>query len=150
MIISKVLIAVLVVAGLFLSVAPAAVARDDHLLMDINAALKTGKDKHVVDKGIKLFFAKQPFPKGAKIINTLKSNRKTNAFRKSDVEACNWAFLSAIKSLQEDARNSGANAIVEIKSIYRGTNTESETQYLCGAGSIMAGVALEGKAAKIP
>jgi hypothetical protein len=34
--------------------------------------------------------------------------------------------------------------VINIKSVYKNDNVESASEYLCGAGTIMAGVALRG------
>ena len=72
------------------------------------------------------------------------SNKKTNAFNKSDQEACEVAFISAAVSLQQRARREGGSAVVNIRSVYKNDNVESEKDYLCGNGAVMAGVALRG------
>ena len=72
-------------------------------------------------------------------------NKKTNFFNKTDQEGCNWVFLSAVRSLQEFAHKMGGNAVVNIVSMYKGQEFVSETQYECGAGSIVGGVALRGE-----
>jgi hypothetical protein len=59
-------------------------------------------------------------------------------------------FLSAVLSLQERVRQLGGNAVVKIKSVYRGGDLSSETEYECGAGAIMGGVALQGEVVKLP
>ncbi len=46
--------------------------------------------------------------------------------------------------LKQRANDLGANAVINIKSNYRNNLTSSETQYTCGAGAIMSGVALVG------
>lgn len=42
------------------------------------------------------------------------------------------------------AHNQGGNAVVNIKSNHKNIETVSDTDYLCGAGNVMAGVALKG------
>jgi hypothetical protein len=123
-------------------------ARDDRLTLPIKVALEEGKNKGVISDDIKLFFGKGgPEPKTK--LGTFTSNRKTNAVGKSDVEACNWVFLSAVKQLQERARSEGGNAVINIRSVYKGANSEDSDNFICGAGNIMAGVALEGTVAKL-
>jgi hypothetical protein len=54
-------------------------------------------------------------PKVARELGTFTSNRRTNAFNKSDRDACHIAFLSAVIALQERARSEGGNAVVDIR-----------------------------------
>jgi uncharacterized protein YbjQ (UPF0145 family) len=120
-------------------------ARDDHLKFPVDAALAKGQNyKEKIDPQVKLYFGRQPKLKVAKTIGEYTSNKKTNAFNKSDQEACDIAFISAAVSLQQRAKQEGGNAVVNIHSVYKNDKFESPTEYLCGAGALMAGVALRG------
>jgi len=77
-------------------------------------------------------------------VESLEAQLKTNAFGKSDLQACQHVFLSAVIELQDRARKEGGNAVVNIKSNYRNELTESPTEFTCGAGAVIAGVALVG------
>ena len=77
-----------------------------------------------------------------------RTNKKTNAFNKSDLVACQWVFMSAMLQLHSRAKSLGANAVINIKSNYKDNVMSSETQFSCGAGATMAGVALIGTIVK--
>lgn len=111
----------------------------------IKDALQRGYDEGVIDKSIRLSFKGQSRPKYSKVIGTYKTNKKTNAFAKSDEKACQWAFLSAIKSLVSRAKKTGGTAVVDIVSNYKNKPYSSATKFECGAGAVIAGVALKGK-----
>lgn len=132
---------VLVVAG------PAA-ARDDKIMFPIKEALAAPEAKARLDKGVRLHFGGGFRGGVAKDYGVWDTNKKTNAFMKSDQTACEWAFLSAVLELQERARKMGGNAVVEITSNYKNIPTNSASEYMCGAGNIMAGVALKGRVIK--
>ena len=83
-------------------------------------------------------------PKVARELGTFTSNRRTNAFNKSDRDACHIAFLSAVIALQERARSEGGNAVVDIRSITRHNDLDSATDYRCVAGAVVANVVLTG------
>ncbi len=134
-----------VAAILALTSASLAVARDDRLMFPVKAALEKGKTtKDKLDPQIRLYFGKQQTPAVEKRIGEWTSNRKTNAANKSDQEACEIAFVSAAISLQQRARKEGGDAVINIRSVYKNENVESGTEYLCGAGTLMSGVALRG------
>jgi uncharacterized protein YbjQ (UPF0145 family) len=57
-------------------------------------------------------------------------------------------MLSALKALQERAVREGMDAVVNIESNYKNRQFSSETEFECGAGAIMAGVALKGTLVK--
>lgn len=95
-------------------------------------------------EGVDFYFGDQPHPKVTRDFGSDRTNKKTNAFNKSDEEACQWVMLSALLQLKQRANDLGANAVINIKSNYRNNLTSSETEYTCGAGAIMSGVALVG------
>jgi uncharacterized protein YbjQ (UPF0145 family) len=121
-----------------------AVARDDRLMFPVKSAMATGQTtKEKLDPSIPLYFGKKA-PPVEKKIGEWTSNKKTNATNKSDQEACEIAFVSAAISLQDRAKREGGNAVINIKSVYKNENVENDTEYLCGAGTFLSGVALRG------
>ena len=127
-----------------------AYARDAHLSLPLKDALENPAAQSKLDKGIKLYFGNQKHSKPAKTLGEWKTNKKTNAFNKTDKEACEWVFLSAVLELQERARKEGGNAVINIRSNYKSHEQSSETEYTCGAGGLMAGVAFKGTVVKLP
>jgi len=120
-------------------------ARDDRLMFPVKDAMAKGETtKDRLDHEIKMYFGKQATPPVEKKIGEWTSNKKTNAANKSDQEACEIAFVSAAIALQERAKREGGNAVINIKSVYKNENVENNTEYLCGAGTFLSGVALRG------
>jgi uncharacterized protein YbjQ (UPF0145 family) len=95
-------------------------------------------------EGVSFYFGNQPHPEIIKDFGEGRTNKKTNAFNKSDEDACQWVMLSALIQLKERAQSLGANAVVNIRSNYKNNETSSDSEYTCGAGALMAGVALIG------
>ena len=120
-----------------------AFARDSIANYPVDAALHSEAGK--VDEAIPLYFAGQRHPGVAKSFGEFATNKKTNAFGKSDEAACQHVFLSAVLELQDRVRKEGGNAVINIKSNYRNEVRESATEFTCGAGAVMAGVALKGE-----
>lgn len=126
-----------------------AFARDDQNMYPLEDAINTQAAKDKLDPSIKLYFGNQKHPKIAGELREWKTNKKTNAFNKSDKEACEWVFLSAVLELQERAQKEGGDAIIGIKSNYKNIERSSETEYMCGSGALMSGVALKGTVVKL-
>lgn len=124
-------------------------ARDDQRMHPLEDALTTEAARDKLDPSIKLFFGNQKHPRIAKDFGEWKTNKKTNGFNKSDKEACEWVFLSAVLELQERAQKEGGNAVINIKSNYKNNERSSETEYMCGSGALMSGVALKGTVVKL-
>ncbi|MGF6773328.1 hypothetical protein P3T18_005833 [Paraburkholderia sp. GAS199] len=119
-----------------------AFARDTVANYPVEPALHSEPGK--VSDDIDLYFAGQKHPPVKNTIGEFATNKKTNAFGKSDLEACQHVFLSAVIELQERARKEGGNAVINIKSNYKNEVRESATEFTCGAGAVIAGVALKG------
>lgn len=119
-------------------------ARDDVAEYSIADALSTEKAKEILGDNIRFYFGPQKHGAVTKKFGEYGSNKKTNGVGKSDKQACEWAFLSAMKSLRERAEKEGANAVVNIRSNYRNKTTTSADTFKCGSGGLMSGVALLG------
>ncbi len=120
-------------------------ARDDVLSFSIQNALGLAAAKEKLGSDVAFYFGEQKHGETKPNYVNVKTNKKTNAFNKSDEEACQWVFLSAMIALKDRAIREGHNAVVEIKSNYKNNLTSSEETFQCGAGSFVAGVALTGK-----
>ena len=124
-------------------------ARDTRHLLPIAVAMETKDAQDKLDGSVKFYFGDQSAPQVLTMLGSDVSNRKTNAFGKSDEKACNWAFLSAMVALEKRAQQMGANAVINIVSYYNKKVMSSATEFECHAGAIMAGVALKGEFVKI-
>ena len=93
---------------------------------------------------VAFYFGDQKHPTVKKNHGEFRTNKKTNAFNKSDLEACQWVMMSALLQLRKRAQSLGANAVINIKSNYKNHQVSSETEFSCGAGFTTAGVALIG------
>lgn len=134
--------------------ATAAGARDERQLQSIDAALNSARAKDLFDDTVQFYWGDhsypQPLPESTIIPRPVRgATRKTFALTKTDLEACDWAFLSSLVALRDEAKKEGANAIVNLKSLYENREFRSETQYECRAGYVATGVTLEGKLVKL-
>ena len=126
-----------------------ALARDDKAMYSLEEALNTPEAKTRLASAIKLYFGNQSHPEVAKELGEWRTSKKTNGFNKSDGDACKWAFLTAAIELQERAKKEGGDAVINIKSNYKNEETMSDTQYMCGNGLLMTGVAFKGTVVKL-
>src|SRR5688572_26792447 len=92
-------------------------ARDTRLKLPLSDALAAAAKNEKFDASIKLYFGTQTHGAVQKSFGAFTSNKKTNFANKSDKEGCEWAFLSAMLSLQDRAKREGGNAVINIKSI---------------------------------
>ena len=140
----------IVIVAIAVASSAGAASRDEHIRFPIYPALEKGQSYRVkVDPSVRLFFGDERTPNVAKSMGTFSANTKSNAVGKSDQEACDIAFISALADLQQSARKAGGNAVINIRSVYRGENSPSPKEYVCGAGTIMVGVTLEGTVVRL-
>jgi hypothetical protein len=126
-----------------------ALARDTKYMYPIDAALNTPAAREKLGTSVAFYFGAQGHPRVAQTLGEYTSNRKTNAANKSDQEACEWAFLSALLALRDRAIAQGGDAVINIKSYYKKDEVISDREYECHAGAIIAGVALRGTVVKL-
>ena len=124
-------------------------ARNTIQQFSIESALARGANEANLNNSIRLFFGDQGHPAAEQRLGQFTSNKKTNAFNKSDENACQWAFLGAIISLQNRAVQLGGNAVVNIRSFYNKNDFSSETDFECGAGNTVAGVTMVGDVVRL-
>tara|TARA_R110002072_G_scaffold302958_1_gene490362 strand:+ start:1559 stop:1927 length:369 start_codon:yes stop_codon:yes gene_type:complete len=113
-------------------------------LYSIESAMLNSAAKQKLNKGYTFKFGDQTHGKITANHGEFMSNKKTNAFGKSDKQACDWAFLSAMLSFQDRITQEGGNAVVNIRSYYKKNTLSSATEYECGNGAIIAGVTFQG------
>jgi hypothetical protein len=140
-----------VILGIALAVigAQAAEARDDAMVMSVTDAMNAPAAKEKLDGSVAFYFGKSAHPAVLKKIGTYVSNKKTNSLGKSDVEACNWAMLSALITFQERAQSEGGNAVINLVSYYKKNEKSYDSDFECHAGAFVTGVALKGDVVKL-
>lgn len=136
----------IVLLSLSALVLSACAPRDTVHYLSIDEALNSAEAKKVLDPNIKLYFGK-PAP-GKTLVKGAVTNPKTNAINKTDLEACQWVFLSAVKKFQERAVKEGGTKVGNLVSYYKKKEYSSTTKYECHAGHSIAGVALKGDVVK--
>jgi len=125
----------------------AALARADFHDFPVEAALATAlATQRLLD--VPYYLAGQEHPAVSLDLGEFKSNQRSNGFGKSDQEACNVAFLSALITLQKRVTREDASAVVDIKSVTRNKTLASATDYRCVAGNVVVNVALTGRVVK--
>jgi uncharacterized protein YbjQ (UPF0145 family) len=125
-----------------------ALARDSTLHLPFQEVVDAGIASGKLDGTVKFYLAGTG-PKGGKVLDSSAvTNKKTNSFGKSDEKACSWAALSALISLQEAAKQAGANMVTDIVSDYKKVEYRNSANYECHAGAVIAGVALKAKLVK--
>jgi hypothetical protein len=137
-----------VLSALLVTASPS-FARDDVVMLPIANAINTPEAKTKLKNAVRFYFGTQPAIPITQTFGRFVANPKTNAFAKTEINACERVFLSALISLQNDAEAAGANAVVNIKSFYKKHEVSSQTEYECHKGFLIAGVALRGDVVRL-
>lgn len=139
-----------IILALTLSLAMStAFARDSAHMFSIQEALQVNDAQDKLGDKVTFYFGDQSHPAVERRVSEVTANRKTNAFGKSDLEACQWVFLSSMLALRDAALDRGANAVVNIESFYDRKPVSDSEQYECHAGNVVAGVVLKGDLVKL-
>lgn len=143
------LIMIVAIASIGLLAPSESAARDTKNMFPLADALNTPDAKASLNKGIKFYFGDSEHPPVAKSLGTFMSNKKTNGVGRTDKEACEWTFLSAMITFQQRAIQLGGDAVVNLQSYYRENPVSSRTEYECGSGALMSGVTFRGEVVKL-
>jgi len=135
--------------AILLTVATGAIA-DDMQHYEVAEAMNNPEYEERLDRGVRFYWADEPHPEIVQNYGEFVTNKKTNAFNKSDRQACEWVLLSALLQLRDRALQEGGNAVVDITSYYKKREFVSQTEYECAVGFLMAGVALKGTVVELP
>jgi uncharacterized protein YbjQ (UPF0145 family) len=141
--------AALLILVALLSVSHSSTARNTKVMWPIADAMAAPEARKRLSTGVQFFFGNSAHPAVARSFGVYTSNKKTNGTNKTDKEACEWAFLSAMLSFQQRAAELGGNAIINIQSYYDQHEVSSETEYECGSGALMSGVTFKGEVVKL-
>lgn len=129
---------------LVLLMASAASARNDKLEVEVETARQYAGKQSIGP--MPFYFAGQGHPAETKSFGEMRTDKRTRAFGRDDLQACSVAFQSAIIQLQKRATELGANAIVDITTVTAGNVSESPNSFVCAVGNVVANVALKGRA----
>ena len=125
-------------------------AKDEQRLFEIAFVMGTPDAKERFDETVRFYWSGQAAPAPVQTFNIHTSERRTFAPTRTEQEACDQSFIEALAALRDAARAAGANAVVDIKSLYKNREFRSATQYECRLGYFAAGVTLEGTLVKLP
>ncbi|MBK4988748.1 MULTISPECIES: hypothetical protein [Pseudomonas] len=125
-------------------------ARDTALFLPFDKVVQQMLAEKKLDGSVKFYLAGvQPRGKVKVVSPNAVTNKKTNAFNKSDEVACEWALQSALLTMQDAARKANANAVTNIVSYYKRNERKDPATYECHAGAVIAGVAIKGDLARV-
>lgn len=138
------------IVGLTMLAALPAQARNVKYMLSIPTALESDAAKASLDASVKLYFGPQAFGKADQTVGRFDVHAKMPIEIKADIASCMAAFIDAVKTLQTNARDGGANAVVNIASYFkRGPVVSSATEFECHAGSYQTHVMLKGELVKL-
>ncbi len=137
-------LAIIVALSVLLFANTTANARNDYKDFSVADAFELEDYKRKLGTDIQFYFGNSHRGRVVKTFGTWPTQKKTNAFNKSDEYACQWALLSALISLKKRAQKEGGNAVINIVSNNDHNERSSSSVFECEIGNIIASVALKG------
>lgn len=119
-------------------------ARNDFKRFSIDDAFALEQFKRKLGNDVRFYFGDEKHGRIVKQIGSWPTQKKTNAFNKTDEFACQWALLSALLSLKKRALAEGGNAVINIKTNNDHRQQSNSKTFECEVGNIIASVALIG------
>lgn len=133
------------IIGMSLTATLPAQARDMKYMLPIQNALDSDTAKATLDPSIRLSFGPQTSGAVAQAITAVQSHGRMKAEKGNDVASCVASFVDGLKTLQNNAKSAGANAVVNIRSYFKnGPDVASTMEFECHAGSVYSHVMLKG------
>lgn len=114
------------------------------LMLPLEEAVQLGLAQKKLDGSVKFYLSGAPTPEGGTAIGEETANRRTASGGRSKEEACHWVALSTLISLEEFAKKRGANAVVDLHSVFKGKVYKDPVNYECHAGNMLTGVTFKG------
>jgi len=124
-------------------------AADRTIHLSFAEAIAGAKAAGKIDGTVRFYLAGSRSPQGQVLRRGVVTNKKTNAFKKSDEIACQHVGQSVVIALHKAAKKAGANAVVNIVSFYKKNEYRNAVNYECHAGGVVAGATLKGDLVKI-
>ncbi len=140
---------ILGLAALLLAAPAVSRAGDKVIHLSFEDGVAAARQAGLIDGSVKFYLAGNG-TRGKVVNDNVTINRKTNAFGKSDSDTCNHVLATDLIYLQNEAKQAGANAVINIVSNYNDTEYRDARNFECHKGFLMSGVALKAKLAKLP
>lgn len=107
-------------------------------LAPVSAASSQGAD-------VVLYFGAQAHPAVQRQLGRVSYSVRIARTTDGPEASCNKALAQALQKVRADAREHGANAVVNVKTRFHSTETASATDYTCGVSPSAAAIAVEGE-----
>jgi uncharacterized protein YbjQ (UPF0145 family) len=138
------------IVGVAMAAALPAQARNVKHMLSIQSALESEAAKAKLDGSVKLYFGPQVYGKAVPTASALNAHGRMPIEYRAELASCFASFADALHTLQKNAKDTGANAVVNIVSYFKnGPVVSSATEFECHAGSVYSHVMLKGELVKI-
>lgn len=142
-------LAYLVFAAALLAAASSAQAADKAVMMPVDQALQTQAAQAALDGSVGFYFGDTAHPAVIENFGEFVTNKRTNAFGKSDAATCEHVVLSNFIAFQNRAKELGGNAVINITSYFKKKEVKDDSRYECNIGFLMSGVTLKGDVVRL-
>ncbi|MBB6592637.1 hypothetical protein LBW62_05620 [Ralstonia solanacearum] len=132
-------------AGIVAALAQTAMARTEVMTYPIKPVL----DANQFSPDVALYFGNQQHP--AVVQNLGEITKSAHLPRKTvtEVEICNAALADTLRQLTSYAHDHGANAVINIKTSFHDTKSNSDSTFTCGVSGVASALRVHGDLVKI-
>lgn len=115
-------------------------------LKPVTAAAKTNATASAgVSPDVAIYFGAQPHADIVRSIGDVSHSIRVARATDGGEVSCNKALADGIDKLRADARQRGANAVINVTTRFHGSKTESTTEYNCGLSRSAAAIVVKGE-----
>lgn len=147
--ISKVLRTAAVASTLIMLAAMPASAADAIVQFDLQKAMNAPDTLAHIDGSVKFYFGSTSHPAIIKHLGEGIANKRANGFGRESTRGCERAFLDALITMQDKAKELGANAVINVNSYFKRNEVPITTTVECHSGMWMDAVTLKGEFVKV-
>ncbi|RQH05739.1 signal peptidase [Paraburkholderia dinghuensis] len=94
---------------------------------------------------VAIYFGAQPHPEIARHVGNASHSVRIARPAGSPEDACNKGLADALGKLRADAQQKGANAVINVKTRFHGTESDSDTDYTCGLSPSAVAIVVKGE-----
>ena len=129
-------------------------ARNDRYILKWEDVLESQEAKSRLESSVSFYFGQGSGPASAErqggdeVVKIAKGKKSTQQMKDDDIAGCRLGAIEALVVFQQNARQRGSSAVVDLISNYHNVQFSSSTEYECHAGGTGSHVQFKANYAK--
>lgn len=113
--------------------------------LPLQSATTNAAGNSAAGSGVAIYFGAQPHPPLTRDIGEASHSVRLARSTDGAEASCEKVLAAALDKLRADAREKGANAVINVTTRFHTTVTDSDTTYTCGVSPSAAAIAVKGE-----